>query len=78
MQKAHALTVGEKKKRLSKCRELLKRFRSNSLKQIIFSDEKLFTTEPVFNLKMIELLLQTPLVSRKKVELLEEAVNLKH
>ena len=49
MQKAPVLTEDVKKKRLSKCRELLKRFRSDRHKQIMFSDEKLFIVEPVLN-----------------------------
>ena len=49
MQRLHLLAEDMKKKRLSKCRELLKRFRSDCHKQIILSDEKLFIVDPVFN-----------------------------
>ena len=49
MKKLQVLTEDMKKKRLSKCRELLKRFTSDRRKQIIFSNEKLFTVQPVLN-----------------------------
>ena len=39
----------EEETTIAKCRELLKRFRSDRHKQIIFSDEKLFIVELVFN-----------------------------
>lgn len=45
----HMLTVAQKKKRVEKCRALLKRYAGESLHRILFTDEKIFTVEEKFN-----------------------------
>ena len=84
MQKVHVLTENMKKKRLSKCLELLKRFRSDRHKQIVFSDEKLFTVDPVLN-RQNDRIIATDIFTAKRISsftkvvgLLEEAVILKY
>lgn len=49
MRKRHLLSAANKAKRLSRCREILKRLKSDMLPNIIFSDEKLFTVEAAPN-----------------------------
>lgn len=49
--KRHGLTVAQKRKRLDRCKELLRRFTDDSAKSIVFSDEKIFTTEEQFNVQ---------------------------
>ncbi|XGW33702.1 hypothetical protein V3C99_017823, partial [Haemonchus contortus] len=47
--KVHLLTASMKKNRVQKCKMLLQRFASARHRDIIFSDEKLFTLESTFN-----------------------------
>src|SRR5277367_3805735 len=45
----HMLTIPQKKMRVKKCRALLKRYAGESYRQILFTDEKIFTVEEKFN-----------------------------
>uniref|UniRef100_A0A0N4W3R9 HTH_Tnp_Tc3_2 domain-containing protein n=1 Tax=Haemonchus placei TaxID=6290 RepID=A0A0N4W3R9_HAEPC len=47
--KVHLLTASMKKNRVQKCKMLLQRFASARHRDIVFSDEKLFTLESTFN-----------------------------
>jgi hypothetical protein len=47
--KQHGLSAKQKKKRLDRCKELLDRHDDESVKSIVFSDEKLFRVEEKFN-----------------------------
>uniref|UniRef100_A0A7I4YFT5 HTH_Tnp_Tc3_2 domain-containing protein n=1 Tax=Haemonchus contortus TaxID=6289 RepID=A0A7I4YFT5_HAECO len=47
--KVHLLTASMKKNRVQKCKMLLQRFTSARHRDIVFSDEKLFTLESTFN-----------------------------
>ena len=49
MQKAHLLTEKMKRDRLKKAKNLKRRFGRGAHRTILFSDEKLFTIEEVFN-----------------------------
>ena len=46
---SHLLTPKLKEIRLERCKKLLKRFKNNGHRRILFSDEKIFTIEEKFN-----------------------------
>lgn len=46
---SHMLTVKQKEARLQKCNSLLRRHAGESVKSILFTDEKIFTVEASFN-----------------------------
>lgn len=45
----HLLTIPQKKKRVERCRALLKRYGGEQYKSILFTDEKIFSVEEKFN-----------------------------
>ena len=45
----HMLTIPQKKMRVLKCRALIKRYAGQRYRKILFTDEKIFTTEEKFN-----------------------------
>lgn len=47
--KHHGLNVAQRKKRVDRCRMLLRRFKKGDEKSIVFSDEKLFVVEEKWN-----------------------------
>ena len=49
MNKRQLLTAKNKSKRLERCKAMLSRFTNGRHKQILFSDEKLFTVQQVLN-----------------------------
>lgn len=56
MQKAHLLTEKMKRDRLKKAKKLKRRFGRGAHRTILFSDEKLFTIEEVFNKQNVRVL----------------------
>ncbi len=48
-QKAHGLSAAQKKERLVRCKRLLRRFTTDRVKSLIFSDEKIFAVEEQLN-----------------------------
>lgn len=49
IQRVHMLTERMKAQRLQRCKKLLKRFANGTHRAIVFSDEKVFTLDPVVN-----------------------------
>jgi hypothetical protein len=56
MQKAHLFTEKMKRDRLKKAKNLKRRFGRGAHRTILFSDEKLFTIEEVFNKQNVRVL----------------------